>query len=201
MKEKDRFIKRYKEGYMPWAHKNPDFNLIEIVQNWPIKACKTIEIGCGTGTDAIWLASEGFSIKAIDSSDIAINIAKENAIKANSKCNFEVADFIDGKIEDTPFDFVFDRGFFHSFTRVVDRKAFAKKVSNTLSENGLWLSLIGSADDLPRKRGEGPPQRSAREIVKSVEPYFKILTLSVSYFGSDSERPAKIWICLMRKRK
>lgn len=200
MEVKDRFIKRYEEGFMPWAHKEPDFNLIEMVQNWPIKACKTIEIGCGTGTDAIWLASQKFDVTAIDSSAIVIGIANENAKKAKSKCRFQVCDFMTEETEGSPFDFVFDRGFYHSFDKLTDRKKFAEKVSKTLSEKGLWLSLIGSADDLPRKRGEGPPQRSAHEIVKAVEPYFKILSLSVSFFGSDSERPAKIWVCLMRKR-
>ena len=200
MAVKDRFIKRYEEGFMPWAHKNPDFNLIEIVQNWPIKTCKTVEIGCGTGTDAIWLASQEFEITAIDSSAIAIDIAKENANKEKSNCHFEVCDFMTEDIAGAPFDFVFDRGFFHSFDTLTYRRKFSERVSKALSDKGLWLSLIGSSDDWPRKRGDGPPQRSAHEIVKAVEPYFKILALSVSFFGSDSERPAKIWVCLMRKR-
>ncbi len=200
MKVKNRFIKRYKEGFMPWVHEKPDFNLIEMVQNWPIKACRALEIGCGTGTDAIWLASEKFKVLAIDSSDIAIEMAKENAKKAKSNCTFDVCDFIEEEIKGDPFDFIFDRGFFHSFDKTGDRRNFAKRVSNNLNKNGLWLSLIGSADDLPRKRGEGPPQRSAQNIVKAAEPYFKFLTLTVSFFGSESERPAKIWICLMRKR-
>ena len=200
MEVKDRFIKRYQDGFMPWAHEEPDFNLVEMVQNWPIKVCKTVEIGCGTGTDAIWLDAQHFDIKAIDSSKIAIELAKENAEKANSNCLFEVCDFMTEDIKGAPFDFVFDRGFLHSFDKTGDRKEFARRVSNTLSEKGLWLSLIGSADDLPRRRGNGPPQRTANQIVKAVEPFFKILSLSVSFFGSESERPAKIWVVLMRKR-
>lgn len=200
MEVKDRFIKRYEEGFMPWAHSEPDFNLIEMVQNWPIKVCKTAEIGCGTGTDAIWLASQKFKTTAIDSSTVAIDIAKENARKEKSNCHFDVCDFMTENIEGAPFDFIFDRGFFHSFDTLSDRKIFAERVSKALTEKGLWLSLIGSSDDLPRKRGNGPPQRSAQEIIKAAEPYFKILSLSVSFFGSESERPAKIWVCLMRKR-
>ena len=200
MEVKDRFIKRYEEGYMPWAHKNADFNLIEMVQNWPIKACNTAEIGCGTGTDAIWLSSQKFPTIGIDSSEIAIDIARKNAKTVKSKCRFDVSDFMNDEIGGVPFDFVFDRGFFHSFDKLVDRKIFAERVSKTLSEKGLWLSLIGSADDLPRKRGDGPPQRSALDVIKAVEPFFRILSLSHSYFGSESERPAKIWVCLMRKR-
>ena len=54
-----------------------DFNLEEIVEIWPIEPCKTLEIGCGTGTDAIWLAEQGFDVTACDHSEIAIGLAKE----------------------------------------------------------------------------------------------------------------------------
>lgn len=200
MEVKDRFIKRYAEGSMPWVHKNPDFNLTTMVQQWPIHPCDAVEIGCGTGTDAIWLASHGFNVTAVDVSGIAIDIARNDAKKANSKCRFEVKDFMKDEISGRPFEFIFDRGFFHSFDKIVARKSFAARVSNILSKDGLWLSLIGSADDLPRKRGDGPPQRSALAIVKAVEPYFEILSMTMSYFGSDSPVPAKIWVCLMKKR-
>lgn len=185
---------------MPWAHKNPDFNLVETVHNRPIKICKTLEIGCGTGTDAIWLAEQGFPVVAIDASDIAIGIAREHAKQAESNCRFSLFDFMGNEIQDVPFGFVFDRGFFHTFDKLTDRKIFAERVSNVLSGGGLWLSLIGSTDDLPRKKGEGPPQRSARDIVKAVEPYFEILSLLASNFGGDDADSAKNWVCLMRKR-
>ena len=36
-----------------------------------------LEIGCGTGTDAIWLSEQGFEITAIDAVDLPIKLAKE----------------------------------------------------------------------------------------------------------------------------
>lgn len=201
MEVKDRFIKRYAVGSMPWVHQKPDFNLTTKVQDWPVEPCKTLEIGCGTGTDAIWLASKGFNVTAIDVSDIAINIARNDANQVKSNCCFEVKDFMQDKISGGPFQFVFDRGFFHSFDKTSARKSFASRVSMNLTQDGLWLSLLGSADDLPRKRGDGPPQRSAATIVKAVEPYFEILSMTTSFFGSDSPVPAKIWVCLMKKRQ
>lgn len=201
MEVKDRFIKRYAEGYMPWVHKKPDFNLTTMVQQYPIQPCKVVEIGCGTGTDAIWLAAQGFHVTAVDVSEIAIDIAQNDARKANINCRFEVNDFMKDEIPGHPFQFVFDRGFFHSFDKTSARQSFAARVAKNLTKDGVWLSLLGSADDLPRKRGNGPPQRSATAIVKAVEPYFEILSMTMSYFGSDSPVPAKIWVCLMKKRQ
>ncbi|MCF6172031.1 MAG: class I SAM-dependent methyltransferase [Bacteroidales bacterium] len=200
MEVKHKFIKKYEEGIMPWAHKKPDFNLVQMVHSRPIGICKTFEPGCGTGTDAIWLAAQGFSVLATDASEIAIDLAREQAKKQNSNCRFEVSDFMHDKIEGGPFGFVFDRGFFHTFDKLSDRKEFARRVSNVLLSDGLWLSLIGSADDFPRKKGEGPPQHPLRNVVKVTEPYFEILSIKASRFGSEAAEPAKNWVCLMKKR-
>ncbi len=183
---------------MPWAHEKPDFNLIEMVKDWPVPVSKALELGCGTGTDAIWLAENGFDVTAIDVSDIAIKLARERAEKAKVHCHFVTMDFEKESPEDTPFDFVFDRGHFHSYKTHKRRKIFTRRVAEQLTSNGLWLSLIGSCDSPPRNGG--PPMHSAGEIVRGVEPYFEILLLKASKFGSDMKQPAKNWVCLMKRR-
>ena len=50
------------------------------------------------------------------------------------------------------------------------------------------------------REGQGPPKRSAFNVVKGIEPYFKILSLKTGFFDSLNETDAKIWICLMQKR-
>ncbi len=198
MNTRDRFVDRYIEGHTPWVHEKPDFNLIEMVDNWPIHPCKTLDMGCGTGTESIWLAQQGFDVTALDGSPIAIEKAKLAAQEAQAKCHFEIRDFVSEEIPQAPFDFIFDRGFFHSFDTDADRKIVAKKVSSLLTERGLWLTLMANADAPPRE--SGPPPRSARNIMDAIEADFKLLSLNVSYFGNDQESPPKIWVCLMRKR-
>ena len=197
MKTKERFINHYKEGFMPWAHKKPDFNLVDMLTDWPVKSDKAIEMGCGTGTDSLWLEEQGFSVTAVDVSDIAINIAKESDVKKN--VHFLVRDFMHDDIPGGPFDFAFDRGYFHSYDSDRERKQMAKRVATQLSENGFWLTLVGSCDS-PSREG-GPPMRSAKNIIDAVEDYFEIKLLKTSTFGSESEVPANIWVCLMKKRK
>jgi len=191
--------KRYKTPETPWDIGKPDFNLIEAVTKIPIKPCKALDIGCGTGDNSIWLAQHYFQVTGIDISEIAINKAKEKALKANIKCIFMVADFITNKIEGAPFGFVFDRGCFHLFDSDEERKRFAEKVANYLEKDSLWLTIVGNADD--QRSGYGPPRRTARDIVNSVEPYFEILSLISSHFGSNRPNPPRAWVCLMRKRQ
>ncbi len=199
MREKDRFKKRYESGDTPWDIGKPDFNLIQTISTIAIEPSKALDIGCGTGDNSIWLSQKGFQVTGIDISELAIQKAKEKASKANFKCTFMVIDFLTKKIEGAPFGFAFDRGCFHSLNSHEERNTFAENVAAHLEKDGLWLSLIGNADE--QRHAPGPPQRTARDIVNSVEPYFEILSLVSGYFGSNRPNPPKAWVCLMRKRR
>lgn len=198
MTSKNKWQKLYATGHPGWDVGRPDFNLIEIVSKRPIQSCRTLEIGCGTGDNAIWLAQQGFSVTGIDIIEFAIKESKQKASCAGTDCTFSIADFMDQEIDGAPFDFVFDRGCFHIFDSKEDRDKFAESVASHLKSGGLWLSIIGSADTPPRH--PGPPQRTASEIVTVVEPLFEILSFYSSHFESNHPKPPKAWVCLMQKR-
>jgi SAM-dependent methyltransferase len=195
----EHFKKRYELGYTPWDISKPDFNLIQTVTTMAMEPCKALDIGCGTGDNSIWLSQKNFQVIGIDISEIAIQQAIEKASKANVKCTFIVIDFLKNKVEGAPFGFVFDRGCFHSLNSDTERESFAENVAAHLEKDGLWLSLVGNADE--QRYGPGPPQRTARDIVNSVESCFEILSLISSYFGSNRPNPPRAWVCLMRKRR
>jgi SAM-dependent methyltransferase len=192
------FRNRYRTGKTPWDTGKPDFNLMQTVNTMAIKPCKALEIGCGTGDNSIWLSQENFDVLGVDTSEIAIQGATAKASKANVSCSFIVINFLTSKIEGAPFGFAFDRGCFHSFNLDEERKRFAENVAAHLENDGLWLSIVGNADE--KRDRPGPPQRTARDIISSVEPYFEILSLVSGHFGSNSPDPPRAWVCLMRKR-
>ncbi|MFY9727494.1 MAG: class I SAM-dependent methyltransferase [Bryobacteraceae bacterium] len=193
------FDEYYQSGDTPWDIGKPDFNLIQIVTTTSIKPCRALEIGCGTGDNAIWLAQQKFDVLAFDASEVAIEKAREKAQQAGVQCSFRVADILKSDLQETPFGFAFDRGCFHTLDSGKGRKRFAQQVHLHLADGGLWLSLIGSADD--ERLDEGPPKLTARDIVDSCEPYFEILSMVSSHFETHLPVPARAWICLMRKRK
>lgn len=195
----DRYRERYKSGDTPWDIGQPDFNLMEIVTQKPIPRCKVLDIGCGTGDNSIWLARNRFQVIGTDTSDIAIEKAKEKASKAKVDCRFMTVDFLKNNIEGAPFGFIFDRGCFHSFSSEQDRRRFARNVAGHLEESGLWLTLVGNADE--HRPGPGPPQRTAGDIVLAVEPFFEVLSLVSTHFGSNRPHPPRAWRCLMQKRQ
>lgn len=192
------YEERYQTGNTPWDHGMPDGNLIAWVKRRPIEPCKVLDIGCGTGENSIWLARQGFHATGCDLSPTATERAQAKAAAAGVKCTFMTADFLGDKLPGLPFGFAFDRGCLHCIDGEADRRRFAQNVAEHLAEAGLWLSLIGNADEPERE--VAPPQLTASEVAAAVEPRFEILSLEAGYFGSDQDDPPRAWICLMCKR-
>jgi len=82
------------------------------VQSGKVRPYKTIDLGCGAGNYAIYLAEQGFEVIGVDSSPIIIKIAKENAQKQGVNCKFIVSDLLGDlhEVKET-FDFGYDWDF------------------------------------------------------------------------------------------
>lgn len=200
MNKEEHYQKRYEERDTPWEIDRPDYNLIEVVNSRPIVPGRALDAGCGTGDNTIWLASKGFTATGCDISQLAIGRALEKAAAARVTCDFLVRDFLKDEIEGAPFDFLFDRGCFHSFFDLDKHLTFVARAAGLLGHKGVWLSLSGNSDEVRPKGRKGPPQLSASDIVSAVEPYFEILMFRSGHFDSNIEPPPRNWICLEQKR-
>ncbi|MEN8258279.1 MAG: class I SAM-dependent methyltransferase [Thermodesulfobacteriota bacterium] len=193
------FDERYKTGNTPWEIHRSDQSLMDFVQEYGLPPCRAIDIGCGTGSNTIWLAQQNFQATGYDLSPLAIKEAQQKAAAAGVSCSFINKDFLMEDIAAASFDFAFDRGCFHHFREHDRRLAFAKKIARILCDDGIWLSLIGNRDET--REGPGPPKLSASEISMATEPYFKIVSLKAHHFDFEHEAvPAMNWVCQMKKR-
>jgi SAM-dependent methyltransferase len=186
---------RYASGELPWDTGQPEPLLLEFVNLDGVAAGRTLEVGAGTGTNAIWLAERGFDVLGLDVSSLAVDRANAKIAGRDLRCRFATFDFLAAPAPDGPFHFVFDRGCFHVFDEPEERACFAAHVAAVLAPGGLWLSLIGSTEG--PARDVGPPRRSAQEVVMAIEPALEIVELrSAEFLGHD----AKPWFCLSRPR-
>ncbi|MCX6383179.1 MAG: class I SAM-dependent methyltransferase [Actinobacteria bacterium] len=171
---------------IPWNQPEPPAVLVELIESGKVSPCKAIDLGCGTGNYAIYLASQGFDVTGVDISPKAIEIAKENARKKGVRCNFIVADVLKdfGVIEET-FDFAYDWEFMHHiFPR--QRKRYVENVNRLLNPKAKYLSVCFSEKD--RQFGGKGKYRKTRlgtclyfssedEIRKLFRLYFNIFEL------------------------
>lgn len=189
--------KRYRTGDLPWDTGIVDFHLKRTIRKYGIKPCRVLELGCGTGTNALWLGKQGFKVTAIDFSPRAIELAKKKASRTKTHVKFIEGDVLKTYVG-VGFGFAFDRGVFHTLHNQRKRVKLARLLSAGLRKDGLWLSLIGSADG--PLLSVGPPRVTAEEIVSAVEPYFKIISLKATRLGTQGMPGPAAWECLLQKR-
>jgi len=185
----------YASGQLPWDTGEPEPLLVGFVTSGGVTPGPTLEIGAGTGTNAIWMAERGFDVLGVDISRLAVEKARAKMDGRALRCRFAALDFLAASPDGGPFQFVFDRGCFHVFDEPDERQRFAARVAAALAPGGLWLSLIGSTEGSPRE--VGPPRRSAREITLAIEPALEIVELRSSEFRGHG---AKAWFCLSCQR-
>ena len=70
---------RYASAEQMWSG-NPNSTLVALVEN--LEPGSVLDVGCGEGADAIWLADRGWQVTAIDVSRVAIDRGKAHAQKA-----------------------------------------------------------------------------------------------------------------------
>ena len=186
----------YAQGFLPWDTGVPDPMLIQAVESGALPVGRALDVGCGTGTNAIWLAQHGYEVLGVDVAPLAIEKARAK-LPPGLSCRFATLDLLAEKPEGGPFQLVFDRGCFHVFDEPTDRAKLAAQVAAVLAPDGMWLSLIGSTEGPPREMG--PPRRSLREVADAIEPHLEILSVRSSEFR-DLPEPAMVWICLLRRR-
>lgn len=193
---------RYRTGEAPWDSGVPSRELERILAERAIAPCRTLELGCGTGTNAIYLAKRGFEVVGTDLSPLAIEKAKEKAAAAKVSVRFLVADIARPVDLGPTFAFVFDRGVYHVL-RKVNLEAFRATLVRHTEPGSLYLTLAGNAyDEAPED--QGPPRVRAGEITTELEPEFQLIQLREFHFhGVVVEgRPVAplAWSALFRRR-
>ena len=189
---------RYRNGDLPWDVQRPASELINCLGELGLSG-RALDIGCGTGTDTIWLGQQGIETLGVDIAPTAIERARDKAEQAEvTNVQFVCCDILDRlPLPAGSVDLVFDRGCFHSISAEA-RRPFADRVAEALVDQGYWLTLCGNADAPERT---GPPQLSAAEIVTAVEHAFEIRCLKRIYFIGRNGPTHLAWSCLGRKRE
>ncbi len=189
---------RYLQNDAPWDTNAPSSELVRVLEECRIGPCRALDVGCGTGTNAVYLASRGFDVTAVDLAPLAIEAARRRAQAAGVACRFIEADTLNLPGLGPTFDFILDCGCFH-IMRHINERAMIRVYERQLAPQGWLLVLAGNANEENPPEG-GPPRVSEAELRQAFDG-FDIVHLRPFRFDSVVGRDFHplAWSLLVRR--
>jgi SAM-dependent methyltransferase len=108
-------------------------------------AGRVLDVGCGAGVEAIYLAGLGLEVIGVDSSREALRRARERADEAGVEVDWRLESVYRLPVDDAWADLVLDRGCLHGIDRE-DRPDYAREIERVLRSGGRLL-LRGARED------------------------------------------------------
>lgn len=185
----------YREGTPPWETGRPAAELVRLVEQGKISRGTALDIGCGTGANAVYLAQQGFEVTAVDISPTAIERARTRAALAGVNIHFVVDDvfqFI--RSCPAPFDFLLDAGFYH-YIRSHAINAYLDFLWRASRPGSYCLVLAGHAAET----AEGaPPGVTEEELRFELGRLFEFVEMRPFRFESLFHPEGYLgWSCLL----
>jgi len=151
----------YRSGTPPWDIGRPQDEFVRLEQAGAIVGT-VLDVGCGTGENAIYLASLGHAAWGIDAAPTAIAAARRKAGDRGVAVTFVIADALDLEALGRTFDTVTDCGFFHTLGDG-ERVRFAHALHAALGPGGRYHMLCFS----DREPGSDGPRRVTRGEIRT----------------------------------
>lgn len=189
---------RYQNNDVPWDSRSVSPELKRVLIEQHIEPGRAVELGCGTGTNSVYLAEKGFEVTAVDFSERAIETAAIKADQAGVDIRFVLSDVCDLHLAVQPYDFLFDRGCYHC-VRKVNLDGFRETLRKNTKPGTLWLSLSGNCNE---QYDEHIPKVSEEEIRSELGDLFEIVQIREFHFEDADERRGPLgWSTLMRRKE
>jgi SAM-dependent methyltransferase len=114
-----------------------------------VKPGLALDVGCGEGADAIWLARSGWTVTAIDISDVAVSRAREAAERAGAAVEWVRGDVLQTPFAAGSFDLVSMQ--YPALPKAAGEAA-VRALLETVRPGGLLLAVYHDLDDEHRER-------------------------------------------------
>ncbi len=176
-----------------WAELDPDFS--KALADYGLSHGSAVDLGGGSGTQAIALAKLGFTATCTDFSAGALEGGRKLAQEANVQVDFRYDDVTHTQLK-SRFDLVLDRGCFHIIAPA-RRPDYLQTVLQCLAPQGWFFFKCFSALEPPRP---GPFCFTEAEIRDFFEPSLEILELRHTEFPGTRAVFPKAIFAVMKHR-
>lgn len=155
-----RFWWRYVRRKIPWDTGITPPEIVALADD--LTPGRALDLGCGTGTSSLFLASRGWQVTGIDFVPIAIQRARQNARERALNVDFRVGDVCHLPELRDPYDLAVDVGCFHSL-RLDQRPAYAATLAR-LTRSGATYALYDFGPRLLNGQLMGVTPEDVRQI-------------------------------------
>jgi SAM-dependent methyltransferase len=191
--------------------KGPDENLVEYFYNG-LAPERVLEVGCGPGRNAVYMAKKGCKVDALDIAENAIEWAKERAREEGVDIDFHCVSLFDFDFEPHSYDFIYDCGMLHHLAPH-RRLSYIEVIKKALKKDGHFGIVcfntdgaLGTSDWEVYKarslnRGIGYTEERLKEVFNNdfnIIDFRKMKKIiqPKEIFGEDF-----LWVSLMEVRK
>ena len=184
--------------YNAWYFLNPPWDtgitppeVVEAVEGpQALKPARALDLGCGTGTNSLYLARHGWSVVGVDLAAAAVRRARRKARQTRLPVDFYTADVTRLDFLDPPFDLALDIGCFHT----LDDQGWIRYRAGLcrLLRPGARFMLYAFGPRQGRFMNVGITPDGVRHLF---EPGFRLLRVEG---GADPTGPSAAWYWLER---
>jgi len=190
-----RFQDAYK-GKPPWDIGRPQPAFEGLADAGEI-AGPVLDVGCGTGENALFLAARGFEVVGVDAVETAVEAARRKAAARGLEAGFLVHDALALEGLGRRFATVIDSGLFHTFDDR-ERGLFVTSLAAVLTLRGRYYVLCFSEREL---RDGGPRRVTQAELRAAFDsPPFRVLSIEEAEMAANlDDGGRKAWLARIER--
>jgi thioredoxin reductase/SAM-dependent methyltransferase len=145
----DAWDQRYASIEQVWSGQ-PNAALVTEVTGLP--PGRALDVGCGEGADAVWLARQGWDVTGLDLSEVALQRAAQHAQQAETQVQWVHADLLDAPLPPSAYDLVSVH--YAALLQTADHDA-ERKLLAAVAPGGLLLVVHHADIDLEHTKAHG----------------------------------------------
>jgi SAM-dependent methyltransferase len=156
----------YNDGPAPWdiGHPQPAVTRLASAGGF---AGPVLDAGCGTGENALHIASLGLPVLGVDVAETALKIARKKAADRGIQVEFALADALQLDGLGRRFKTVLDCGLFHTFDDLDERRRYVASLASVTVQGGT-LYVLCFSDACPNT---GPHPIREEELRAAFNPH------------------------------